>query len=64
MKKYKVFDIFDGTVRETLGYADNMREIRKIANKRIEETDGECVIAYITLDTTINKYRLSTMEIL
>lgn len=65
MKKYKVFDIYDGIEqRETLGYADNIKEIKQLAKERINDTDGECLIAYITLDITTSKYKLSTMEIL
>lgn len=65
MKKYKVLDIYDGIdLRETLGYADNIREIKKLAKERIKDTDGECLVAYLELDTTKNKYRLDTIVIL
>lgn len=63
MRKYKVYDIYDN-VAEKLGYADTIAEIKKIARKRCEETDGECLISYLTLNPETQKYKISSEVIL
>lgn len=62
MKKYKVYDLYDG--KDVLGYADNMCEIKKIAQEEYEETDGECAIYYAELNTETNKYKFSEAKLL
>lgn len=54
MKKYKIVDLYDG--KETLGYADTIVEIKKIAKKQYIETDGECLICYYPLNDKTEKY--------
>lgn len=63
MRKYKVFDIYEN-VAEKLGYADTMAEIMNIARKRYQETDGECLISYLTLNPDTQKYKISSEVIL
>ena len=43
-RKYKVYDLYD--YKETLGYVDNMREVRRLAAQQYDDTDGECCIYY------------------
>lgn len=40
--KYKVFDTKE--YYEFLGYADTMKEVRKIGNEQYEATEGDCRI--------------------
>ena len=63
MKKFKVVDLYDG-YKDVLGYADNMREVKKLAKQRCEETEDECQIWYYPLDTTVNKYDFSQRQFL
>jgi len=56
-KKFKVVDLYDG--KETLGYADSLNEIKKIARKRLIETDGECQVFYYPLNDETGKYKFS-----
>lgn len=54
MKKYKVKDVYEGT--EVLGYVNNIREVKKLAKQRYEDTDGECLIEYRVLNILTLKY--------
>lgn len=56
MKKFKVYDLYDGEMAETLGYADNLKEVKKLAKERYKDTDGECFVIYAELVPEINKY--------
>ena len=60
MKKYKVVDLYDG--KDVLGYADTKQEIKRLANERIDDTDGECDIYVLTLDPEVNKYRIKSLK--
>lgn len=62
MKRYKVYDLYDGD--DFLGYADTIREIKKLAREEYEETDGECVIGYAELDPNTNNYKISELKLL
>ena len=60
MKKFKVYDLYDG--KETLGYADSMQEVREIGRKRFDDTDGECLLCYAELNPETNKYKFSSFK--
>lgn len=62
MKKYKVYDLYEGKL--TLGYADNMQEVRKLAREQYEATDGECSVYYAELNPETNKYKFSEARFL
>lgn len=49
MKKYKVKDIYEGSI-ETLGYCETMRGVKKLAKERDKDTDGEFDVWYLTLN--------------
>lgn len=56
MKKYKVYDLYDG--KKCIGYADTIKEVKKLAKEYYEETDGKCQIYYAELNRETNKYKL------
>jgi hypothetical protein len=62
MKKFKVYDLLDE--KETLGYADDMKEIKALAKERYEGTDGECQIWYAPLSEKTGKYNIAKIEML
>ena len=57
MKKYKVYDLYEG--KECIGYADTLKEVKKLAREQYNETDGECSIYYVELNQKTNKYKFS-----
>lgn len=57
MKKYKVVDIYEG--REFLGYADSMAEVKRLARGQVEDTDGECLVVFYSLNPETGKYKFS-----
>lgn len=57
MKKYKVYDIYEG--KDTLGYADTLTEVKKLAREQSRDTDGECYIVYAELNPETGKYKFS-----
>lgn len=57
MKKYKVYDIYEG--KETLGYADTMDEVKLMARDQAEATDDECCVVYAELNPDTGRYRFS-----
>lgn len=64
MKKYKVYDLYECEfgAREVLGYADNMKEIKRLAKERYNDTDGECDIWYAELNIETQKYKFSNAK--
>jgi len=60
--KYKVVDLYDG--RDFLGYAEDMRGVKKLAKKQYEDTDGECSIFYYPFIEGIGKYDFSKRKFL
>ena len=44
--------------KETIGYANTIDEIKKIAKGRYEDTDGYCSVFYYPLNKETNKYDL------
>ena len=62
MKKYKVYDLYDGKL--VLGYADTMKEVKKLAREQCRECDGECLIYYAELNEETNKYKFSSAKLL
>ena len=62
MKKFKVYDLYDG--KDVLGYADTLSEVKKIARTQYEATDGECAIFYAALNPETNKYMFSKVKFL
>ena len=59
-KNFKVFDAYDDMLY-CIGYANNIKEIKKLAKMQYEATDGECYIVYAPLNTINNKYNLQKM---
>ena len=62
MKKYKVVDMGEG--KETVGYADTMTEIKKLARYWCENVTEEAYIYYYPLNETTGKYRFSERKFL
>lgn len=62
MKKYKVVDLRE--FKETIGYANNLREIKKLAKEQYEETDGACSIFYYPMNKQTNRYEFSKRKFL
>ena len=60
MKKYRVYDIYEG--KDTIGYADTLTEVKRIAREQIEDTDGECMVVYAELNPETGKYRFSAYK--
>lgn len=56
-KKYKVVDLWEG--KETIGYADTITEIKRIAKHWIENVTEEAAIFYYPFDKASNKYKFS-----
>lgn len=61
--QFKVYDM-DSRPYESLGYANNKNGLYQLANKRIEETDGDCQVGYLTLNPETNKYSKKSLKIL
>lgn len=57
-KKYRVYDLYD--YKEILGYADTMKEVKRLAEERYNDTDGECDIWYAELNEETQKYKFSS----
>lgn len=57
MKKYKVYDLYE--FKECIGYADTMKEVKKLAREQYNATDGECAIYYAELNKDTNKYNFT-----
>ena len=62
MKKYKIYDLYD--YKEVIGYADTMQEVKRLAMRRIIDTDGECSIYYVELNQETQKYNFSQRKFL
>lgn len=63
MKKYKVVDLEDG--KETVGYADNMEEIKRLAKYWIENvTEEAAAIFYYPLNKITGKNKFSERKFL
>lgn len=62
MKKYKVVDLMEH--KETIGYANTIDEIKKIAKGRYEDTDGYCSVFYYPLNKETNKYDFNKRKFL
>ena len=54
MKKFKVYDLYDGA--DCIGYADTLEEVRKIAIQQYDDTDGECSLWYAEIDPVTEKF--------
>lgn len=53
MKRFKVYDLYNGIC---IGYADTLREVKKLARIQYTETEGECAIYYTELNRDTLKY--------
>lgn len=62
MSKYKVVDLYED--RDFLGYAENMTQVKKLAKKQHDDTDGECCIFYYPLDEKTGKYNFGARKFL
>ena len=62
MKRYKVYDLYD--YKETIGYADNMQEVKALARQRFNDTDGEGRIYYAELNSVSQKYKFTSCTFL
>lgn len=60
MKKYKVYDLYDG--KDCIGYADTLKEVKKLAREQYNDTDGECAIYYAELNQDTNKYNFDNRK--
>lgn len=63
MKRYKVFDVYNFN-DYCIGYADTLKEVKKLARAEYDETDGECLIYYVELDPVIQKYDHATCRLI
>ena len=61
MKKYKIKDFENW---DTIGYADTISELKKIARAYLKECDGDACIVYFTLNEITQKYKKSSMKFL
>lgn len=52
--RFDLIDSYDGEP-ELIASSDDMAEIKKAATKRINETDGECMLAVADWDNKIIK---------
>ena len=59
-KKYKVYDIYEG--KDTVGYADTIEEVKKLARRWHDDVDGECCIVYAELNKESGKYKFSNYK--
>lgn len=59
-KKYKVYDIYEG--KDTVGYADTIEEVKKLARRWYDDVDGECCIVYAELNKESGKYKFSNYK--
>lgn len=62
MKKFKVVDLYEG--KETVGYADNINEIKKLAKYWCEEVTEEAAIYYYPINEKTGKYKFSERKFL
>lgn len=62
MKKYKVYDLYE--FKECIGYANTIKEVKKIAREQYSATDGECQIWYAELNKQTQKYKFSERKFL
>lgn len=61
-RKYKVVDLFEE--KETVGYADTITEIKKLAKYWIENVTEEAAIFYYPLNKVTGKYIFSNRKFL
>lgn len=59
-KLYKLYDAYDGLL-VGIGYANNLKELKKVAKNYCEECDYECYLVYAKLNKIVNKYSLKTL---
>nr|DAK69979.1 MAG TPA: hypothetical protein [Caudoviricetes sp.] len=57
MKKYKVYDLYEG--KDVIGYGDTLNEVKRLAREQYRDTDGECCMVYAELNPKTGKYRFS-----
>jgi len=62
LKKYKVVDLGEG--KETIGYADNIEEIKILAKQWINNVTEEAAVFYYPLNEETGKYRFSERKFL
>lgn len=63
MKRFKVFAVYDFN-EYCIGYADTLREVKKLAREEYDETDGECLIYYLEFDPVSKKYKRESAKVL
>lgn len=61
-KKYKVVDLLEG--KETIGYANTMDEVRKLAKCWLANITEEAAIFYYPLNGKTEKYEFSKRKFL
>lgn len=61
-KKYKVVDLEEG--KETIGYANTLDEVRKLARHWLENVTEEATIFYYPLNKVSGKYIFSKRKFL
>lgn len=61
-KKYKVVDLEEG--KETIGYADTIEEIKRLAKYWIDNVTEEAAVFYYPLNEQTGKYKFSERKFL
>lgn len=62
LKKYKVVDLGEG--KETIGYADTIDEIKRLAKQWIDNVTEEAAVFYYPLNEETGKYKFSERKFL
>ncbi len=62
LKKYKVVDLGEG--KETIGYADIIDEIKRLAKQWIDNVTDEAAVFYYPLNEETGKHRFSERKFL
>lgn len=56
MRKYEIIDVYEDY--EILGHADSMDDVRKIAEQRLADTDGECAVMIREYNPKSDRYEI------
>lgn len=56
MKKYQLLDTYEGFC--VVGYYDNTADMKIAAEKRVADTDGECLLERRRLNPKTNRYEV------
>lgn len=59
MKKFKVYDLYEGV--DCIGYADTLKEVKRIAKQQYNDTDGECSLWYAEIDPVTERFERTSL---